>query len=142
MWKGVWKSVEGRGRALGYLRERVQRRRAAAAAAAPRPSQRVAAGPAAARGVLGGPLGACRRLAQRAADEREADRYSVDTNGDAEALVAGLKKLSKNNLDNLTPHPFHVWLTYSHPPVLERIQLIRRRAQELKTTAQTNKSMH
>ena len=77
------------------------------------------------------------------ADEREADRYSVDTNGDAEALVSGLKKLSKNNLDNLTPHPFHVWLTYSHPPVLERIQLIRRRADELKAMAQASKSsMH
>ncbi len=33
-----------------------------------------------------------------------------------------LKKLSVNNLDNLTPHPLHVFLHYSHPPVLERVR--------------------
>jgi len=39
--------------------------------------------------------------------------------------VQALKKLSKDNLSNLTPHPFYVFLNYSHPPVLRRIKAIR-----------------
>ena len=35
-----------------------------------------------------------------------------------------LKKLSADNLSNLTPHPFHVALNYSHPTVLQRIEAL------------------
>ena len=63
--------------------------------------------------------------ARSRANEFEADRYSVETYGEAEALVGALKKLSRENLGNLTPHPLHVFLSYSHPPVLERIAAIR-----------------
>jgi STE24 endopeptidase len=35
-----------------------------------------------------------------------------------------LKKLSTNNLSNLTPHPLYVFMNYSHPPLLERLQTI------------------
>jgi len=59
------------------------------------------------------------------ANEFAADRYSVETYRQPEALVSGLKHLSKDNLDNLTPHPLHVFLSYSHPPVLARIAAIR-----------------
>ena len=34
--------------------------------------------------------------------------------------------LSAVNLSNLTPHPFRVFLDYSHPPVLVRIDALRR----------------
>ncbi len=57
--------------------------------------------------------------------EFEADRYAADTTGNPESMVAVLKKLSADNLSNLTPHPFHVFLNYSHPPVLQRIRSIR-----------------
>ncbi len=57
--------------------------------------------------------------------EFEADRYAADTTGDPESMVAVLKKLSADNLSSLTPHPFHVFLNYSHPPVLQRIRAIR-----------------
>ncbi|MGM0737664.1 MAG: M48 family metallopeptidase [Bacteroidota bacterium] len=57
--------------------------------------------------------------------EFEADRYAADTTGDPESMVSVLKKLSADNLSNLTPHPFHVFLNYSHPPVLQRIRAIR-----------------
>jgi len=57
--------------------------------------------------------------------EFEADRYAADTTGNPESMVAVLKKLSADNLSNLTPHPFHVFLNYSHPPVLQRIRAIR-----------------
>lgn len=58
--------------------------------------------------------------------EYEADRFAVETVGEPEALVSALKKLSADNLSNLTPHPVCVFLEYSHPPVLARIRAIRR----------------
>jgi STE24 endopeptidase len=57
--------------------------------------------------------------------EYEADRYSVETTHAGDAMIQALKTLSLTNLSNLTPHPFCVFLSYSHPPVLERIQAIR-----------------
>ncbi len=57
--------------------------------------------------------------------EFEADRFAADTSGNPESMVSVLKKLSADNLSNLTPHPFHVFLHYSHPPVLQRIRAIR-----------------
>lgn len=61
-------------------------------------------------------------------NEYEADAYSLDTYGDPEAMIDGLKELSRNSLVNLTPHPFHVFLTYSHPPMIARIEAIRAKA--------------
>ncbi|MDR3095365.1 MAG: M48 family metallopeptidase [Bacteroidales bacterium] len=45
--------------------------------------------------------------------------------GKADALIGALKKLSHNNLSNLTPHPFHVFFHYSHPTLLLRIQKLK-----------------
>ena len=56
--------------------------------------------------------------------EFEADAFA-STTYKKEPMIAALKKLSKDNLSNLTPHPFYVFLNYSHPPVLERIKAIR-----------------
>jgi len=58
-------------------------------------------------------------------NEYEADRFAVDTTAGTEDMESGLKKLSAHNLSNLTPHPFYVFLNYSHPPLLERIRAIR-----------------
>lgn len=57
--------------------------------------------------------------------EYEADRFAAETTGENMSLVESLKKLSVHNLSNLTPHPFYVFLNYSHPPVLERIQALK-----------------
>ncbi len=54
-------------------------------------------------------------------NEYQADRFAADTGAGGEALISGLKKLSVSNLSNLTPHPLHVVLNYSHPPILARI---------------------
>lgn len=58
--------------------------------------------------------------------EFEADRYAVETTGNAEMLIGCLKKLSLANLSNLTPHPALVFYKYSHPPILQRIEALRR----------------
>ncbi len=57
-------------------------------------------------------------------NETAADQFAADTTKDAASMVAALKKLSAHNLSNLTPHPFYVFLNYSHPPVLKRIQAL------------------
>jgi len=57
--------------------------------------------------------------------EYEADEFAATTTGKPEDMIATLKKLSKDNLSNLTPHPFYVFLNYSHPPALQRINAIR-----------------
>jgi len=59
-------------------------------------------------------------------NEYEADRFAAETTGMSEAMISALKKLSINNLSNLNPHPLKVALSYSHPPVLERIQALRK----------------
>ncbi len=57
--------------------------------------------------------------------EFEADRYAVDTMEQPEAMASALKRLSADNLANLTPHPFYVRLNHSHPPMLERVAAVR-----------------
>lgn len=56
--------------------------------------------------------------------EFEADRYAVEAFDKPQALASALKKLSMDNLSNLTPHPLKVLLDYTHPPVLERIRAL------------------
>jgi STE24 endopeptidase len=57
-------------------------------------------------------------------NEIAADRFAVETTRDPQSMVDALKKLSVHNLSNLLPHPFYVFLNYSHPPVLQRINAI------------------
>ncbi len=59
-------------------------------------------------------------------NEYEADHYAVETIDDPRTLIDALKKLSASNFSNLTPHPFYVFLNYSHPPLLQRVHAIQR----------------
>ncbi len=59
-------------------------------------------------------------------NEYEADEFAVKTTHDKESMIKTLKNLSETNLSNLTPHPFYVFLNYSHPTVLQRIERIRK----------------
>jgi STE24 endopeptidase len=56
--------------------------------------------------------------------EFEADAYAAKVTGNPEAMANALRKLSKDNLSNLTPHPFYVFLKYTHPPVVERVRAL------------------
>ena len=56
--------------------------------------------------------------------EREADRMAFDLTGTALPMINALKRLAKDNLTNLHPHPFYVWFYYSHPPLIERIEYL------------------
>ncbi len=56
--------------------------------------------------------------------EYQADDYAKKTYA-ASPLITSLKKLSKNSLSNLTPHPAYVFMHYSHPPLIARIRNLR-----------------
>lgn len=56
--------------------------------------------------------------------ERQADFYSLGILKTAKPLSTALKKMAKENLSNLTPHPLYVCFNYSHPPLLERIEYL------------------
>jgi STE24 endopeptidase len=53
--------------------------------------------------------------------EYQADNYAKETFS-GKPLVSSLKKLSKNSLSNLTPHPAYVFMHYSHPTLLQRVK--------------------
>ncbi len=61
--------------------------------------------------------------------EYEADHFAARALGDSEPLILALKRLSRENLSNLTPHWLLVMLRYTHPPVLDRVLALRRCAQ-------------
>jgi STE24 endopeptidase len=58
-------------------------------------------------------------------NEYQADRYAGD-HYESDKLISSLKKLSKNTLSNLTPHPAYVFFHYSHPTLLQRIRALKK----------------
>jgi len=57
-------------------------------------------------------------------NEFEADAYAKETY-DGNFLQQALKKLSVDNLSNLFPHPAYVFINYSHPPLLKRLEAMK-----------------
>lgn len=55
--------------------------------------------------------------------EYQADRFAA-ANANAAALQSALKKLSASSLSNPTPHPLYVFFSYSHPPLLSRLDAL------------------
>jgi STE24 endopeptidase len=55
--------------------------------------------------------------------EYQADDYAKTTFSGG-SLISALKKLSRNSLSNLTPHPAYVVMHYSHPTLLQRFRNI------------------
>ncbi len=55
--------------------------------------------------------------------ERRADTFAASC-GLGQPLMDALKRLSRDNLSDLNPHPFLATIGYSHPTIGERIQVI------------------
>lgn len=55
--------------------------------------------------------------------EYEADSFATETYS-GEPMKSALKKLSADNLSNLTPHPLYIFFHYSHPTLLQRLKRI------------------
>jgi STE24 endopeptidase len=58
--------------------------------------------------------------------EYQADRFAAEATGTIQPLLHALRKLSRDNLSNLTPHRFYSRFHYSHPTLLEREAALRR----------------
>jgi STE24 endopeptidase len=74
------------------------------------------------------PLSTALEVMQSAMSRRyefEADAFAADAVGGAGALASALGKLSHDQLAHPAPHPFYVWLHYSHPPLAERLRALR-----------------
>ena len=56
--------------------------------------------------------------------EYEADAFAKDAMGSPEPMVNALTKLSRDHLSNPTPHPVYIFLHYSHPTVLQRMEAL------------------
>ena len=54
--------------------------------------------------------------------EREADLYAFGLVGSTRFLAQALRRLAKENLANLHPHPAYVAFYSSHPPLAERVE--------------------
>ncbi|MDR1090740.1 MAG: M48 family metallopeptidase [Prevotella sp.] len=58
-------------------------------------------------------------------NEYQADAYAAGF-GLSDALIGGLKKLHVKSLSNLNPDPLYVFFYYSHPTLLQRIDVLRK----------------
>jgi STE24 endopeptidase len=56
--------------------------------------------------------------------EFEADAYAAKVTGDGAALGEALKKMSADHLSHPSPAPLRVWLDYSHPPLVQRLEAL------------------
>ncbi|MGI5916625.1 MAG: M48 family metallopeptidase [Anaerolineae bacterium] len=55
--------------------------------------------------------------------EREADRYALRITQNPRAFARALRRLTRQNLVDLEPPQWVVWLTYTHPPIRERLAM-------------------
>ena len=75
-------------------------------------------------GILYSPLSLVVGLGQNTFSrkhEYQADRFAAEKRK-GDDLASALKKLSINNLSNLSPHPAYVFFHYSHPTLLQRLK--------------------
>ncbi len=56
--------------------------------------------------------------------EREADFMAWQLTGKTAPMIDALKRLAKDNLANLYPHPLYVWFYFSHPPLVQRVEYL------------------
>ena len=57
--------------------------------------------------------------------ERLADRYALEATQKPEAFISAMTRLANQNLADVDPEPWVVYLLHSHPPLRQRIQYAR-----------------
>jgi STE24 endopeptidase len=57
--------------------------------------------------------------------EYEADAFAAKAMEEPQPLIEALRKLNRENLSNMNPHPFYSGFYYSHPTLLEREAALR-----------------
>lgn len=78
-------------------------------------------------GLLYGPVSLLTGIGMNVISRRHeyaADRFAA-IHGLSEPLQQALIRLSVNNLSNLRPHPATVFIHYSHPPLLKRLEALK-----------------
>ena len=58
--------------------------------------------------------------------EYEADAFARDFSSSQTDIAEALKKMYKEDLGNLTPHPFVVMMEYTHPPLHQRLAALQK----------------
>jgi STE24 endopeptidase len=79
-------------------------------------------------GVLYSPVSLVLGLAMNVvsrSNEYAADGFAASL-GQADNLISALRKLTRKNLSNLTPHPAYVFFHYSHPTLFQRIRSLKK----------------
>lgn len=62
--------------------------------------------------------------------ERMADAYAMRVTGRPAAFASAMTRLANQNLAQVDPPRWIVWLLYSHPPISERLSMAQRMSQE------------
>ena len=73
--------------------------------------------------------------------EYQADAFAAKS-GYGQALIAALKKLTKESLSDINPHPAEVALHYSHPTLSQRISAIEKIDSEMSANIPANQEQH
>lgn len=73
--------------------------------------------------------------------EYEADNYAIESTLKPDSFINTLNKLTDQNLGDREPHPFIEWFFYSHPSIKNRINAIRKFADENKIIESINKAL-
>lgn len=55
--------------------------------------------------------------------ERKADRYALESTGKNQAFASAFVRLANQNLSEVDPEPWVVFMFYSHPPLRDRIHM-------------------
>jgi STE24 endopeptidase len=55
--------------------------------------------------------------------ERQADEMAIALSHNPQAFIEAEKRLALDNISNVAPTPFNVWMFSTHPPTVERIQM-------------------
>ncbi|MGC9358436.1 MAG: M48 family metalloprotease, partial [Anaerolineae bacterium] len=57
--------------------------------------------------------------------ERAADRFALEVTEKPQAFINAMQRLANQNLAEVDPPDWVVWLLHSHPPIRSRVEVAR-----------------